>query len=272
MLKLKPLSFCVASALFCLHATGAQETTASFTDLTYPAYGNLKQTEGTLIVWFRDDEPQTPPDEITWAEPRKRFSRYLVAKIEPNPDNVVLLFNRHLRKGKMGLHSSLKLPGEVSNIGDKPGITTGWKEGDINWIAYTWDREGNHRLYANGALVGTRIVPRPELGIGSIDPNGRVVIGGPDSAITVLGVHTLIEALDEQTMQSATPENLFQPKETTLLLDRMDNIDFATGQSSPMVISSYTGPATGQFGPAAQTIKVGKSQALQLYTRELTRE
>lgn len=267
MSAFKTITQLILIGLLALPALAQAEPPASFTDLSYPAYGNLKQREGSIVVWFRDEEPKTLPGVKTWAEPRKRFSRYIMFVLKPNDDHRVLIFNRHFRDNEMGLHSSITLPGGVSNIGDKPRKSIRWQEGDIHWIAYTWDKDGNHRLYADGDLIGTRVTPRPELGIGPISPDGSIEIGGPDSAISVLGVLTLLDPLDEETMRNTGPDELFQLSESTLLLDRMENVDMQKRLTQPERISSYSGPMGGTFGSAAKLVEINGQPALQLYSK-----
>jgi len=228
-------SFC---ALILLAYCPAQAGDAGFGEIVYPALGNIRGGEGTILVKFRVDEPLAG-EEGTWFQPNpKSMTLYSIAEIKTNDQNRLLTFVRKPGKGR-ALWTSMSLEAFPPN---SPNLNEGgeeWKPGDVVYIAYTWDIEGNHALWADGVFSERQQSAELQRGMGIADDSseGYIKFGskrrGSSSAISLYAIHVLDTALTEEDFEKPASE-LWEASEDTLLLDLYgDQEAFVPGQSLP---------------------------------------
>jgi len=250
-----------------LHA----DENAQWGELTYPLFGNIRAEKGTLLVRFQIDEP-IPSIPGTWQQPQDHFSRFSLASIETNPQNKLTIYRR--KNGKSGaMWTSMGLqafpPGS-------PNLNSGgenWKMGEAHYIAYSWDAEGRHKWWVDGELIKTAQAVGLETGVGTPQPSsGMLTLGSTSSAsasaITLLGVHILDQAVTEEDFTGSI-HDLFSPRPDTLLLDIFNGSPFlpdGSKETTAAVITGYNGERGGIPSHACQFVQTSYGSGLRLYT------
>lgn len=243
-----------------------------FAEITYPAFGNIRNESGTLLVLFEIDEPM-PAESDAWYQPNPdSWIRFMIARVRTNESNQIAVFVRPA--GERGaLWTSMQL--EAFPPGS-PNLNSGgehWKTGELRQMAYTWDRDGNHRLWADGELQKTQQSAALRRGVGSPEEGGDGFIklgsasASHSSKITVHALHVLDEALSGEELARPV-EELFQPHAATLLLDVFEGDFTPDGQTetSARVVSGMTGERGGIPSEGAGFVQTPHGPALRLYT------
>lgn len=242
---------------------------AEFGEVIYPAYGNLRGEEGTLIISFRIDEPM-PAEPGAWYQPRADAKiRFTFAEVKTNEQNRLNVFFRVQGDGG-ALWTSMQLEAFPPGA---PNLNSGgekWKTGETHFVAYSWDSEGNHRLFADGKLTKKQrsSALRNGLGIPAESGEAFIKLGSGTSMITLYGVHVLDKALSEEDLSRPVNE-LFKKSPHTLLLDVYGEQDFlADGKAETRaeVISGFHGEHGGVPSKACSFVETPEGRGLRLYS------
>ena len=247
---------------------GAPAPKARWGEIVYPLFGNIRADEGTIIVWFRIEEPL--PGRIgEWYQPKQHWNRFMVARLHVNEASNLSLFWKPGRgKGRMwtGVHLST-FPKRSPNM---TGGGAKWKTGEARFVAYTWDKRGTHRWWPGGKLKDHMTGTGVEKGLGRVDEKtSRLVLGGrrTTSALTFYGVHILDKALGAEDLERPASA-LFQARPETLLLDRFEDEDFVPDgkrETRAETITGFKGERGGVPSPACRFVRTPHGRGLRVY-------